>query len=502
MTETNSNVESKSTSYGNIFKTTFLFGFVQVFNILVKVGINKIVAVLLGANGMGIIGLFNTAIGAIKTGAGLGVSQSAVRDISEANACNDSKRFSRIISLTNRVIVFTSLLGVILTIALSPVLSQWQFGNHEYTVAFIWLSLVVGANIFSEGQLAILKGMRQLRALAKASMIGSVVGLLSAVPFYYFFGEGGIVPSLIITAFASLFFSNLYVRRIKYENTKLSLKEVIKEGSPMVKMGVALMLVGFIGSVFDMIVASYISRQGSLADVGFYNAGATIISGYFGIIITAMSTDYYPRISAVHNENDKLQEEMNRQSETGLIMIFPLVVLFVFLSPFFVNILYSSEFISTNDYTDYAMIGTVIIVVSNCMGMILLAKQASNIFILSVLGQRIILIGVYLLGYKYYGLTGLGFAHIATGVVHIIFMTVILRRFYNIHLAGRVYKLLIVVISVTIITVFTRTINHAILKYTAGSILLLASCLFAVVYMKNKMNLNILAALKNKLTRK
>ena len=44
-----------SQSYKNIFKTTFLLGFVQIFNILVKVITNKIVSVLLGAEGMGTI---------------------------------------------------------------------------------------------------------------------------------------------------------------------------------------------------------------------------------------------------------------------------------------------------------------------------------------------------------------------------------------------------------------------------------------------------------------
>ena len=126
MTQDGMKTSNDSTSYGTIFKTTFLFGFVQVFNILVKVGLNKVVAVLLGTNGMGVIGLFQTATNTIKTGAGLGVNQSAVRDISEANACGDFTRFSRIISLTNIVIVFTSLFGLVLTIVLSPVLSQWQ----------------------------------------------------------------------------------------------------------------------------------------------------------------------------------------------------------------------------------------------------------------------------------------------------------------------------------------------------------------------------------------
>ena len=62
----------KEESYKNIFKTTFLFGFVQVFNILIKVITNKIVAVLLGAEGMGIVGIYNNTLEFIKSGTSLG----------------------------------------------------------------------------------------------------------------------------------------------------------------------------------------------------------------------------------------------------------------------------------------------------------------------------------------------------------------------------------------------------------------------------------------------
>mgnify|MGYP001022547979 CR=1 FL=1 len=485
--------------YKNIFKTTFLFGFVQVFNILVRIGTNKAVALLLGAEGMGIIGLFNSAIGMLKTGAGLGISQSAVRDISEANGSNDEKRFSRIISLTNKVIIFTSLLGIIVTIILSPFLSKWSFGNNEYIIAFIWLSIVVGLNILSEGQLAILKGMRQLRALAKASMIGSVVGLITAVPFYYFFGKGGIVPSLIIIAFSALFFSNYFVRKIKYERVKLTWKEIYKESSPMVKMGIALMLVSFLGFLFDLIVSSYISNSGGLADVGFYHAGTTIINGYFGIVITAMSTDYYPRISAVHNDNLKLTEEMNKQSETGLIMVFPLVILFVFIAPYFIQFLYSSEFIKTTLYTDYAILGTILIIVSNCMGMILLAKQASKVFLFYVILQRVVLIFVYIFSYKYYGLTGLGFSYVFTGLLHLLLMNVALSQHFKISLSIKVYKLLSLILLSTIVTIFTRKIEIIFLHYLFGSGLFLFSIFYSHKYMKKNMNIDIIAIIKNKL---
>ena len=203
---------AEQSSYKGIFKSTFLFSFVRVFQILLGIVRNKVIAVLLGAEGVGIIGILSNSANLLQSGAGLGISQSAVRDISEANGCGNKTRFSRIISLTNRVILFTCLLGCLVTIVLSPLLSKWTFGDKSYTLAYIWMALVVGLNILTEGQLAILKGMRQLRALAKASMIGSVVGLVTAVPLYYFFGKAGIVPSLIVTAVSAVFFCRMYAR--------------------------------------------------------------------------------------------------------------------------------------------------------------------------------------------------------------------------------------------------------------------------------------------------
>ena len=44
-------MQSNESSYRSIFKSTFLFGFVQVFNIVMKAAINKAVAILLGTEG-------------------------------------------------------------------------------------------------------------------------------------------------------------------------------------------------------------------------------------------------------------------------------------------------------------------------------------------------------------------------------------------------------------------------------------------------------------------
>lgn len=485
--------------YKNIFRTTFLFGFVQIFNIIIKVVNNKIVAILLGVEGMGIIGLFNSAIGMLKTGAGLGISQSAVRSISESNGCGDSISFSRTISVTNVVILFTSLLGIIITIILSPFLSQWLFGNNTYTVCFIWISIVVGFNILTEGQLAILKGMRQLRSLAKASIIGAVVGLFTAIPLYFFFGNGGIVPSLIIAAFSALFFSNYFVRKIKYERTRLPLKEIYKEASPMLQMGITLMFTSFITSIASLIISSYISQSGGLSDIGYYNAGLIIMNGYFGVIITALSTDYYPRIAAVNKDNAKLQDELNNQTLVSIIISSPIIIVFFFLLPFFVTILYSKEFLPIIDFVKIGIWGTLITICSNQVDMILIAKFNVKIFTIISIIYRILQVFLSIFLYQHYGLIGLGFSLMILGIVHMIIMTITVNKLYKIRFSKLFLKIAAVVFILTILAMLSSEIINPYCKYSIGILLTIISFLFSLYVSKKYLDIDFIKILIRKI---
>ena len=321
--------------YKNIFKSTFLFGFIQIFNIIVKVGLNKVVAMILGTEGMGVISLFQTSINLVSTGGGLGINQSAVRDISEARGSNNIEKLNTTISITKKIIRYTSLLGIVLMIVFASILSKYTFGNKEYTYAYALLSLAVGATIQTNGYRAINTGMRQLRYVAYSTMWGSLAGLLSALPLYLLLSDKGIVPSLIISAITTLIIARYYTKKIVYKEVNMSLKEAIHNSSTMIKMGIALMLMSFMLFASQLIVSSYVSEHGGRSMVGLYQAGSTIITGYFGIIITAMSTEYYPRISSFHSNNKKLKDAVNAQSEIGMLLAMPLVVIFLLLTPFF-----------------------------------------------------------------------------------------------------------------------------------------------------------------------
>jgi len=490
---------SSSSQYKGIFKTTFLFGFVQLFNILTKVISNKIAATLLGAEGMGIIGIFNNTVNMLKIGAGLGISQSAVKDISEAHSTDNSTKFSRTISVINKVLLITGIAGLVLTVVFSPLISKFTMGNMGYTVSFIFLGLAVAFGIYTDGQLAILKGMRKLRELAKASVIGSAVGLAAAAPLYYFFGKLGIVPSLIIASLAALFFSNYFVQKIKYQHSKLSLKESLSEALPMVKMGMSLMLISFLTTIVVLAISVYIRSAGGIRELGYYNAGSTIMVGYFGIIITSLSTDYYPRIAAINHDNRKLQDELNKQSAVSLILTGPLMVVFIFLLPFLVELLFSKEFTPIIDFIKIGIFGTLITICSNQVDMILVAKFETKIFIILSVIYRVIQTVVTILLYKFYGLIGVGIANAIMGFIHFLMMTVVVYKLYNIRFDRFFVKIALVILFFVVSSTIFSSIENTILKYAVGGCLFIASLLFSLAISQKYFNISILALIRNKL---
>ena len=76
-------------SYSHVLKYTGLFGGVQGLSILVGIVRNKLVAMILGPEGMGLISLFNSTINLLSNSTNLGISMSAVRNISEVYDSGD-----------------------------------------------------------------------------------------------------------------------------------------------------------------------------------------------------------------------------------------------------------------------------------------------------------------------------------------------------------------------------------------------------------------------------
>ncbi len=412
-------MEQKS-SYRQIVKATSLFGGVQFFQIVISVIRSKFVAVLLGPAGMGIVGLLTATTGLVAGLTNFGLGTSAVKNISEANATNDRDRVITVITVLRRLVWITGILGALVTLIFSPLLSQFTFGNKEYTLAFVWISITLLLNQLSTGELVLLQGLRRLQQLAKANVYGSLAGLVISIPLYYRFGMEGIVPVIIITAFATLFFTWYFTRDIEMKKQRVSRATTVLEGKNMLVMGFMISMSGLISLMVAYVIRIFINRTGDVADVGYYAAGFTIINTYVGMVFTAMGTDYYPRLSLVAADNKQCKEHINQQSEIALLILAPILIGFLVFINWAVILLYSSQFLSITGMIYWATLGIFFKALSWAIAFVFLAKGASKLFFWNELAGSIHSLGFSILGYYLGGLTGLGIAFLASYLLYFI----------------------------------------------------------------------------------
>jgi len=413
-------MSEQQSSYRQVVKATSIFGGVQVFNIIISIIRSKFIAVLLGPAGMGISDLLISTSGLISGITNFGLGTSAVRDVAAANSTGNKKRISIIIIVLKRWIYITSTLGAVIMLVLSPWLSQVVFGNHHYTIAFVWISITFIFNQITSGQLVILQGMRKMEYLAKASLAGSALGLIITVPLYYKFGTEGIVPAIIITSIISFSLSWYYGRQVKIEKLHVTRVRTIAEGKHMLMMGFLISLSGLISLGASYVMRIFISRHGGIEQVGFYTAGFAMINTYVGLVFTAMATDYYPRLSAVAHSNELCKRSINQQAEIALLILAPVIMVFIIFIKWLVILLYSSRFIAVNDMIIWAALGMFFKAATWSIGFILLAKGASKIYFWCEFTGNLYMLALNIIGYHFLGLTGLGISFLAGYLVYFI----------------------------------------------------------------------------------
>ncbi len=468
--------------YQKIIGATALFGGVQVINMLCSLIRNKVIAVLLGAEGVGVIGLFNGAIEMVSSLTGMGLRQSSVRDVS---ASKTTEALKRIVAIVRKLSLLVGLLGSMVFIGAAPLLSRFTFGSDEYLWGFVILSASLLFNALSSGEQAILQGSGRLKIFARSTVAGSVASLLVSLPLYYIWEMAGIVPSLLLASFFTLLFNYIASCKSKVQSQKISVKEAVKEGSPMLKLGIYMTISGFMTTLMSYIFIAWLNRYSSTAEVGYYQAGFTLVTRYVGLIFAAMATEYYPRLSSVQNDNKAVSLQVSRQIESSLLMLLPIIALFLIFQEWIIKLLYASQFAVVTDYAGWAMPGVLFKAISWSLGFILLAKGEGRLFLITELISDVTSLAINVLLYHYWGLEGLGLAFTINFAIYTTYMWIICKRRYVFAPEKTLY--LIMLITFVIIYLQAIVINCEISKYIVPSLLTFVAILFSLITLRKRL---------------
>lgn len=432
-------MKNNNGSYSHILKYTSLFGGVQMLNILIGLIRNKLVAVLLGPLGMGIVALYTSTINFIVNTSNLGIHASAVKELSQAFETGDTGLLHHKIHVFRHWTCITSLLGMMAFACLSPLLSRWAFATSDYTIQFICLAPVVALTIIALGETAILKATRLLRQLAIVSVCGAVGVLAVSVPIYWIYGCDGIVASLVLMAVVQALTVTAYSLR-RYPLSFAISRACVHEGRAFLGLGIAFVVSGIMGSGVEMAIRAYLSNAADIATVGLYNAVYAMVFTYAGIVFTAMDTDYFPRLSGISCNGNELNDAVNRQIGATMAIVSPLAVLFILCMPVLLPLLYSGKFATALPMLQVAALSMYCRGVYLPIEYVALSRGDSKTFIVVEVFSGVLLVSFVVLGFETLGLKGMGIGITAAYFVEMFFAWAVCRMRYGYRMSGTIIK--------------------------------------------------------------
>jgi O-antigen/teichoic acid export membrane protein len=444
-------------NYRNIFKSTFIFGGSQVIGLLVSLIRNKFAAVLLGASGMGLNGVFMSTLNLIKAITSLGINESAVRDIAKSNGSNDVEQINKTYAVFKFWVYLTGALGFVSLVIFAPYISLFAFKNDQHALDFQLLSLTLVFGALSGGITTYLRGIQQIQLLATANVVGAVLGLVFTIPFYYFLGIRGIIPSLLISAFITLLISIYFKRKFNIQRAELTFKELFLNGAPMVKLGLSLTTVTILASIVTFVLNSFIIKFGGLHNVGIYNAGVSIIEFYIGMVFTTIAADFFPRLSSVIHDENSWKKLINDQLELAFIMLSLGLVLLITTAPFLIRIILSEELSAALVFIYAAALYVPFKVLVWIPGFYLIAKGENKVFLSFEIIGNILLLSISILMYKTFSIRGLGYALVLYYSISALATFILMRLKYDFHFSNKVIGLFIQTMISIAICIFLKT---------------------------------------------
>ena len=450
---------------------------------------SKAVAVLIGPEGIGIVGLLRSTTEIIQRMTNSGLNISAVRDITLANSSENEIKLSRTVIVFRRFIWLTGLLGIIVTLVFSSILSETAFGNKDYTLAFIWISVTLLLNQLCAGQITILQGLQKLKKLAKANLIGSTIGVIIGIPLYYFYGLEAIVPNIIIGSASALMISWLYTRNINVQKFHVSMRRSLIVGRQMIVLGFFLNITAFFNLAVNYVLRVFISNQGGLEQIGLYIVAITMSSTYVGMIFSGMSKEYYPRLTSVSNNLAKSKKTVNQQIEITLLIMAPLIGVFILFAGQLLILFYSDKFIKIDEMLKIMLIGQLIRGASWPIGYLFIAKGNVKLFSTSNIIFSCVSLALDLIFYSYWGLTGLGYSFLSASVFSLIFSLVLGNYFYQFKLDKTSILLLASALFLSVAMLCSTILIDGMNQYYIGFIILIVTISFSFTGLNKRMDL-------------
>jgi len=362
-----------------------------------KIGVGfafiKLVAVYLGADGMGQLGHFMSVVTILSLLAGGGVVNGLIKYIAQYKA--KPKQFINMIAVSKAYSLIFCIVVCILGCGFSRYISEYIFKTPEYYWIVVFLSVAQFGFAFTNLVTGVSNGLRDTKTYAKIQIVGNVLVLpVSWILIQGFHFVGAAVSMVLFFSFYSIpalyfyrksIFSKL---RIGYRYQTEGFKRLL-----------AFTLMASVGAVsvplVEIIIREQLIEHVGFAAAGIWQASIKLSSAYMGFFTIFLAVYFMPMIS----EKAKVSEI------TPLVFKFMKLVMAIFvlgagtfylLRQYLIPLLLSAEFVDLEALIKYQLLADLFRVTTYVVSFVVVAKAALKIYLFSELTQGLVFCGLSL----------------------------------------------------------------------------------------------------------
>lgn len=469
-------------SYRDIFKATTLFGGIHGLNLALSLIRAKLAAMLLGPMGVGLNSIYNETRELIHTSTSIGLDKSGVKEIATAygkrNEPGGGERLEETVMLTRSWVVVFMIMGTLFTLLLAPILSWATFNDLNHTKWYILLSPAIGLSTLVCGEIIVLTGLHRIKELAMVSVMLVIVGIVSTIPLYYFFGIDGVVPALVLLFLAQALMVISFSYRLCQPRFRFS-PAFMKTGKAMLKLGLSFVLSGVVVHFTQLAIQSYLNRTGSLDTVGYYTSARTITITYTGIVLASIDNDYFPRLTSIFSNYEERLKTVRSQIDVCVPLCLPLSVVVLVLMPILVPLLLSSKFVMMIPMAQIIITSLVYRGMHQPLAYMTLSAGDSKLFFIIESASCVLMLPMVMAGYRLYGLMGIGIALFLSNFIDLFFVALCTKCRYNV-LPSREQCLQLAFYSAIVAIAYCTTRLTGMSYWICGAGIIIISC--AVTY--------------------
>lgn len=393
-------------------------GLGSVTSLAIGVIVMKAYALLVGPEGVGLIGLMQAMVNLAVIIAGLGVSTSAVGAISEAVAMGGPARLEGLRRAALLAPVVAGIVVAALMVLFREPLAIAVLGSASRASDVGVLAIAVVCSAAAFANVAVLTGKREVIQVSMVTAGTAVAAAIAGISLVGSNGLDGLAPAVVVGAGVHVAFAWWVQRRSRAPVMSVADAPRVRDAAgELVKVGLPIAASQLAGMGALLATPVIVLQLLGPTEVGFYRAAAAISIGYLTVFVATLTQEYLPRIANAGAQGE-LAEMVERQMRLTLGVSVPAILSLLAAGPFIVAILYSSEFAPAFDVLKWQLVGDLVRVPAWILAFVLLAQGRSKAYFAAELTAGTALLMATWVGVGLFRLPGAGVAYALAQVAY------------------------------------------------------------------------------------